>query len=118
MERKTGLREVIWGAKRPKFTASNGVWDDKGIAPKQVNVTLMNEGGKTPDICFINGVALLSKFRECGIHIDGIPQHEDVDDETKSTQLVFLPFPVSLPQFSTFSVEDFASKTVASFATI
>jgi hypothetical protein len=72
MERKTGLREVIWGAKRPKFTASNGVWDDKGIAPKQVNVTLMNEGGKTADICFINGVALLSKFRECGIHIDGI----------------------------------------------
>ena len=49
------------------------------------------------------------------LHIDGVPQHNHVDDDAECVELVFLAFTVTLPQFATFAVEDGAGQPMAGF---
>ena len=40
------------------------------------------------------------------LHIDGVPQHNHVDDDAECVELVFLAFTVTLPQFATFAAQN------------
>ena len=52
------------------------------------------------------------------LHIDGVPQHNHVDDDAECVELVFLAFTVTLPQFATFAVEDGAGQGMATFSPV
>ena len=52
------------------------------------------------------------------LHIDGVPQHNHVDDAAVCVELVVLAFTVTLPQFATFAVEDGAGQGLATFSPV
>jgi len=50
------------------------------------------------------GVAVAAKLGECGVEVAGVPQHDGVEDETESSELVFLAFAVALAQLSALTL--------------
>lgn len=79
---------------------------------------IMNQGREPSHILVPHGEALLSELREGGVHIKSVPQNDDIHNEAQSIRLIFPAFPVTLPQFSAFSVEDGACEGVSAFAPI
>ena len=63
-------------------------------------------------------VAICAMLVEGRLHIDGVPQHNHVDDDAECVELVFLAFTVTLPQFATFAVEDGAGQGMATFSPV
>ena len=45
-------------------------------------------------------VSLLAELVERGIHIDGVPEHDYVDDQSQGAEPVFLPLTIALPQLA------------------
>jgi hypothetical protein len=56
-------------------------------------------------------------FQDC-LHINGIPKHDHVDDESKNAELIFLTLAVALPQFAPFTAENDARDAVATFSAV
>jgi hypothetical protein len=52
------------------------------------------------------------------IHVDRVPQDDEIDDKPKCPELIFLAFPLALPQFTAFAVEDNPRQLVATFAPV
>src|ERR1019366_6701467 len=66
-----------------------------------------------PDVEAISPEAI-----ERGVHVDRVPQDDEVDDETKRAELVFLSFPIALSQFPALAVEDDPRQLVATFSSV
>ena len=62
--------------------------------------------------------AFAAEAIERRIHVDRVPQDNEIDDETKRPELVFLAFPIALPQFTALAVEDDPRELVATLAAI
>ena len=52
------------------------------------------------------------------VHVDGVPQHHDVDDEAKGAELVLLPLAVALPELAAPAVEDGSGEPMASLVAV
>ena len=63
-------------------------------------------------------MAFRAEVIECGVHIDCVPQNQEVDDDAECAELVFLPFAVSLPKFAPFAMEDDAGELMPSLSTV
>lgn len=63
-------------------------------------------------------VSLGTELIQRRLHIDRIPQHQQVDDQTERTELIFLPFAVTLAQLTPAAVKDFSGQSMASFAAV
>jgi hypothetical protein len=48
------------------------------------------------DVFWLDWVALLLELLEGRVHIDGVPQDDDVDDQAERTELILLAFPPAL----------------------
>jgi hypothetical protein len=70
------------------------------------------------DIFWEDFVAFCAELIECGVHIDGVPENHEVDDDPELAELVFLPFAVSLPELASFPMEDNAGELMASLAPV
>ena len=55
---------------------------------------------------------------ESGLHIHGIPQHDRIDDQSQSPQLIFLPLTIPLPEFTPLPMKDCPCHTVTAFASV
>jgi hypothetical protein len=55
---------------------------------------------------------------ECRFHIDGIPQHNGIDDQAQRPELIFLAFTIPLAEFAALTVKDSACHAVAAFTTV
>jgi hypothetical protein len=42
---------------------------------------------------------------QCGVHVDRVPEHDEIDDEAKRTELVLPAFAITLTQLATFAME-------------
>src|SRR5262245_43765644 len=51
-------------------------------------------------------------------HIEGIPQHNRIDDQPQRSELVFLAFAVPLAEFSSLAMEDGPCHTMAALPPI
>ena len=58
------------------------------------------------DVFWPDRVAFLLELFEGRVHIDGVPQDNDVDDQAERTELILLAFPVALAEFAPFAMED------------
>jgi len=61
---------------------------------------------------------LAAQLRKYRVHVQGVPQHDHVHDQSECAQLVFLPFTVALEQFAPLAVENLARQAVAAFAEV
>ena len=52
------------------------------------------------------------------VHIDGVPENHEVDDDAECAELVFQPFAVYLPEFASFPMEDDAGELMAFLAPV
>ena len=53
-----------------------------------------------------------------GVHVDRVPEHDDVDDQPKRAELVLLSMAIALPQLAPLAMEDVARKHVTALAAI
>lgn len=55
---------------------------------------------------------------EGGVLVARVPEHDGVDDQAERAELVFLPFPVALPELSPLAVEDGPGKGMTAFGAV
>lgn len=63
-------------------------------------------------------IAFHPELIEDGIHIDGVPKNDLVDDQDDCAQLIFLTLPTALVQFSALAVEHISRQTVSTFGKV
>jgi hypothetical protein len=106
-----------WIAKRSEFALGNSVRQDKGIAAEHVDV-LETEGRQPGNVVGQDLVSLGPELIERRIHVNGVPEHDEVDDESERTKLVLLSLAIALAQFAALAMEEDAGELMASFATV
>jgi len=65
-----------------------------------------------------NGDTLSAEFVDRGVLVSSVPQHNGVDNESEGSELVFLSFPVSLPELSTLAVENGPGQGMTAFGAV
>lgn len=55
-----------------------------------------------------NWITLLAQLCQRCIHVERVPQHDDINDKPKRPKLILLPFPIPLAELSALAVEDCA----------
>jgi len=58
------------------------------------------------------------ELTESGIHVDGVPEYDEIDDQAERSELIFLSFTIALAQFAALSMKDDAGELVAAFSAI
>ena len=54
------------------------------------------ERGQAGDVLGPDVEAFGTKLVEYGVHVDRVPQHDEVDDDAERAELIFLAFAVAL----------------------
>jgi hypothetical protein len=70
-----------------QFAPGNRLGQRKGIPALKVDV-FMHQRRETCDICSLDGKPFRTHLRERGLHVEGIPQHNCIDDQAKCPQLM------------------------------
>src|SRR3546814_20760951 len=55
---------------------------------------------------------------ERGVDVDRVPEHDQIDDEPKRAELIFLPFAVTLTKLTALAVEYGAGELVTALAPV
>jgi hypothetical protein len=63
-------------------------------------------------------VALGAQLAHCRVHVDRIPEHDEIDDQPEGAKLVFLALTIALAKLATLAVEDDAGELVAALAAV
>ena len=69
----------------------------------------------TPDC---RGHAVLFQMIQRILHIHCVPQNHGIDDESQSTELIFLAFAVAIAEFTTLAVTNHPCQIMAFFGAI
>jgi hypothetical protein len=83
-----------------------------------MNVIVQERRQTRPVVLVSHREAFFLQLLQRRLHIDCVPEHDHVDDESQRSQLVLLSFLVALAQFASFAVEDSPGRAVPSFAAI
>ena len=78
----------------------------------------VDEGLQPCDIFIAHQKAFLPQWLQRRIHVDRIPQDDDVDHQPKRTQLILLALAVTLAQFAALAMEDGPGQAVPALATV
>jgi hypothetical protein len=70
------------------------------------------------DVFGFNVIARGYELVQGGVHIDCVPEHDEIHHQSERPELVLLPFAIALAQFATLSMKDGAGELVTSFAAI
>ena len=76
------------------------------------------ERGQPGDVLGPDVEGISPEAIERGVHVDRVPQDDEVHDETERAELVFLSFPIALSQFPALAVEDDPRQLVATFSSV
>jgi len=63
-------------------------------------------------------VPFFPKLRKRRVHVDRIPQHDDVESQAQGSKLILLPFAIALPQLAALSMENLTGHAVTAFPAI
>jgi hypothetical protein len=95
----------------------NGIGQREGIPAQQVDV-VEYQRRETRKILGFYWETLSSRPLKGGIDVDGVPEHDNVDDQPQRPALILLPLPIALTYLTAFAVEDGACEFVAVFSSI
>lgn len=76
------------------------------------------ERRQTGNVLIPNLMTIGAKFGQSRVHVQRVPEHDDVDHEAERAELIFLAFPVSLAQFTPLAMEYDTGELVAALAAI
>jgi hypothetical protein len=103
--------------KRSQFAILDGVRNIETVMTEIVDVPV-SERREPGDVFGCHGLSPSPKGLKCRIHVDGIPEHDDVEHQSRRTKLILLTFAIPLPQFTSASVESGPPKTLPPFVEI
>lgn len=106
-----------YGSERSEFASGDRIGHGEGVSPEHIGVFVAER--RQPG--FILGMDIKSfgaELIEDGVHIDGVPQDDHVDDQTERAQLILLALPVALVEFAAFSVKDTPCQAVAALGEV
>ena len=66
----------------------------------------------------MDGVVGTRELFESRFHVEGVPQHDGIDDQPQCSELIFLSFTVALPQFSPLTMKNRTCEAVSVFAAV
>ena len=81
-----------------ELATNNHFLKRKGVATKHVDM-LMAKRGEPSSIFVAHQEALGPELIERSVHIDGVPEHDDVCCQAERLELIFLSFTITLSQF-------------------
>ena len=67
---------------RPEFAARDHVGDGERVSPEHVDV-LERERRQAGNVGGLHIMAFGAQSVERGVHVDGVPQHHEVDDDAE-----------------------------------
>ena len=70
------------------------------------------------DVLVTNVMPPGAKLVQRRVHVNRVPEHDDVDHQTESAELIFLALAVALAQLSALAMEHRASELMASLAAV
>ena len=73
-----------------------------------------HERAEPGDVFVANRISLSAQLLQRGINVDRVPENNAVQDDAQGAELVFHPFPVSLEQFASATVEYLLGERVPS----
>jgi hypothetical protein len=79
---------------------------------------LVAERREPRDVLGFGVMSFSPELAERGIHVDGVPEHDEVDHEPERAELVLLAFAVALAQLATLAVEDDAGELMAAITAV
>ena len=79
---------------------------------------LVDQRGQPSDVLLSYRIPFASKLLEYGVHIDRVPEYDDVDDKPQCPELILLAFAIALTQLAAFPVENCTRQAMAAFAAI
>ena len=106
-----------WVSQRPEFAARDGVGQGEGVAAKHVDV-LEAERRQAGHVLWAHVEALGAELVQRRVHVDRVPEHDDVDHKAQGPELVLLALAVALAQFAALAVEHSTGKLMPALAAV
>ena len=95
----------------------HGLRQYKGVSSLKIEVSA-DQGRQARHVFRIDCVADARQLFESRCHVEGIPQHDGIDDQPQCSELVLLAFAVTLPEFAALAMKNRTCKAVAVFAAV
>ena len=73
---------------------------------------------QTRDVTGVNDLAIGCQFRDCFLHVDGIPVDDGVESEAESAELLLLALTQGVAHFAAVSMIDFSGQLVSEFLSV
>ena len=107
----------LWISQGSELATNDHFRKGKGIAAEHVDVFMTKRRG--PSSIFVRSEeAFGPELIERSVHINGVPEYDDVCYQAESPELIFLSPTVALSQFASLSVENDPGERMAAFAAI
>src|SRR3954452_7712026 len=104
-------------AQRPELAARDRVRQGEGVAAEHVDVPEA-QGREPGDVFGPDLVSLGAELVDRRIHVDRVPEHDEVDHEPKRAELVLLALAVALAELAPLAMEDDAGELVTALAAV
>ena len=82
----------------------HGLRQHKGVSSLKIEVSV-NQGRQPRHVFRVDCVADARQLFESRCHVEGIPQHDGIDEQPQCPKLVLLAFAVTLPEFATLAMK-------------
>ncbi len=100
-----------WVAQRPELAASDRVGQREGVSAKHIDV-VEAERRQPCHVLVAHVVALGAEPVQRCVHVDRVPENDDVHNQAERAELVLLAFAIALPQLTALTVEHDARELV------
>src|SRR2546429_537849 len=87
------------------------------IAPLKIDM-MMPQRREPCHIHGLHGDALGAYMLQRGFHVEGVPQDDYIDHQPERPELIFLAFPVPLPELAPLPMKDRTRDTMAPFPSV
>ncbi len=95
----------------------HGLRQYKGVSSLKIEVSV-DQGRQSRHVFRMDPIADVRQLFESRCHVEGIPQHDGIDDQPQCSELVLLAFAVTLPEFATLAMKNRTCNAMAAFAAV
>ena len=99
------------------MTLCDSLRQHKGVSSLEIEVSV-DQGRQPRHVFRMDPIADVRQLFESHRHIEGIPQHDGIDDQPQCSELVLLAFAVTLPEFATLAMKNRTCNAMAAFAAV
>lgn len=88
----------MWITQRSEFASGDVFGKREGVATEHMDV-FVAQWRQPRRIFWQDGKSFGTVLVQRCVHVDGVPEHDEVDDKAERAELIFLAITVTLPEF-------------------